>query len=335
MKIAIFNHRRVSNIRNAVALAVAVTTATASQIAAAQSEGIDEIVITGSRIVNPNLTQSSPVASIDEATIELRQVNVVEEFLREIPGVVPSTAASVNNGNGGSTFVNLRGLGNNRNITLLNGTRVVPADLAGRTNLDIIPVALIERADVLTGGAGTVYGADAISGVINFRTKSDFEGLDIRATQLDTFEGGGETTRFDITLGGNFDDNRGNAVISMGYTDRTPLYQGDREFGVNNISSISGNAGGSSTTVPTRFTLPGADPADVATVVPGYTSGFLQMNEAGTALEPFYKTFNFTHITSSRFLWSSSVPLDKRIMRLQRTWSGFQRCCTLRVRTRP
>jgi len=293
MKIASLNQRRVSNIRNAVALAVAVSTATASHIAAAQSEGIDEIVITGSRIVNPNLTQSSPVASIDEATIELRQVNVVEEFLREIPGVVPSTAASVNNGNGGSTFVNLRGLGSNRNITLLNGTRVVPADLAGRTNLDIIPVALIERADVLTGGAGTVYGADAISGVINFRTKSDFEGLDIRATQLDTFEGGGETTRFDITLGGNFDDNRGNAVISMGYTDRTPLYQGDREFGVNNISSISGNAGGSSTTVPTRFTLPGAVPANVSTVVPGYTSGFLQMNEAGTALEPYYQPFNF------------------------------------------
>ena len=87
--------------------------------------------MTGSRIRNPNLTQSSPVASVDAATIELRQVNVVEEFLREIPGFVPSIGASVNNGNGGSTFVNLRGLGSNRNITLMNGTRVVPADLHG------------------------------------------------------------------------------------------------------------------------------------------------------------------------------------------------------------
>ena len=223
-----------------------------------QDEVVEEVIVTGSRIRNPNLTQSSPVASVDAATIELRQVNVVEEFLREIPGVVPSIGASVNNGNGGSTFINLRGLGSNRNITLMNGTRVVPADLQGRTNLDIIPVALLERVDVLTGGAGSAYGADAISGVINFRTKTDFEGLDVRIQQGDTSEGGGKSNRYDITLGGNFDDGRGNAVISVGYTDREVLTQGDRSFGVNNISSRSGNAGGSSTTVPTRFTLPGA-----------------------------------------------------------------------------
>ncbi|HDZ09395.1 MAG TPA: TonB-dependent receptor [Pseudohongiella sp.] len=263
--------------------------------AQAQDAGaeIEEVVVTGSRITSPNLTLSSPVASVDAETIELRQVNVVEEFLREIPGVVPSIGASVNNGNGGSTFIDLRGLGSNRNITLLNGTRVVPADLQGRTNLDIIPVALLERVDVLTGGAGTAYGADAISGVINFRTRTDFEGLDIRVSQSDTFEGGGESNRFDVTLGGNFDDNRGNAVISMGYTDRTALTQGERDYSVENISSISGNAGGSSTSIPTRFTLPGAAPADIRAVVPGYTSGFLQSSPDGSRLEPYYQDFNF------------------------------------------
>lgn len=265
----------------------------APNVFAQDEQMVEEVVITGSRITNPNLTQSSPVASVDAATIELRQVNVVEEFLREIPGVVPNIGASVNNGNGGSTFVDLRGLGSNRNITLLNGTRVVPADLVGRTNLDIIPVALLERVDVLTGGAGSTYGADAISGVINFRTRTDFEGLDFRVSQADTFEGGGESNRYDLTLGGNFDDNKGNAVISVGYTDRALLTQGEREFGEFNISSISGNAGGSSTSVPTRFTLPGAEAADIATVVPGYKSGFLQMSEDGTALEPYYKPFNF------------------------------------------
>jgi iron complex outermembrane receptor protein len=266
---------------------------TAPAIFAQDEAQIEEVVITGSRITNPNLTQSSPVASVDAATIELRQVNVVEEFLREIPGVVPSIGGSVNNGNGGSTFVNLRGLGNNRNITLLNGTRVVPADLQGRTNLDIIPVALLERVDVLTGGAGSTYGADAIAGVINFRTKQDFEGIDFRVSQADTFEGGGESNRFDLTLGGNFDGGRGNAVVSVGYTDRAALLQGERDFGVSNISSVSGNAGGSSTTVPTRFTIPGALPADIATVVPGYTSGFLQASPDGSELQPFYQTFNF------------------------------------------
>ena len=285
--------RKASAFRLAFAAAAGLSSVSVAPSVFAQDSEIEEVVITGSRITNPNLTQSSPVASVDAATIELRQVNVVEEFLREIPGVVPSTGASVNNGNGGSTFVDLRGLGNNRNITLLNGTRVVPADLVGRTNLDIIPVALLERVDVLTGGAGSTYGADAISGVINFRTRTDFEGLDFRVSQADTFEGGGESNRYDLTLGGNFDDNKGNAVISVGYTDRALLTQGEREFGEFNISSISGNAGGSSTSVPTRFTLPGAEAADIATVVPGYTSGFLQMSEDGTALEPYYKPFNF------------------------------------------
>ncbi|MFT6294164.1 MAG: outer membrane receptor protein involved in Fe transport [Glaciecola sp.] len=260
----------------------------------AQNEAeIEEVVVTGSRIRNPNLTQSSPVASVDAATIELRQVLVVEEFLREIPGVVSSIGGSVNNGNGGSTFVDLRGLGSNRNITLLNGTRVVPADLQGRTNLDIIPVALLERVDVLTGGAGSTYGADAISGVINFRTKTDFEGIDFRVSQADTFEGGGESNRYDLTLGGNFAENRGNAVISIGYTDRAALLQGEREFGEFNVSSVSGNPGGSSTTVPTRFTIPGAQTADIAAVVPGYTGGFLQASPDGSELQPFYQNFNF------------------------------------------
>jgi len=285
--------RKASAFRLAFAAVAGLSSVSIAPSVFAQDSEIEEVVITGSRITNPNLTQSSPVASVDAATIELRQVNVVEEFLREIPGVVPSIGASVNNGNGGSTFVDLRGLGSNRNITLLNGTRVVPADLVGRTNLDIIPVALLERVDVLTGGAGSTYGADAISGVINFRTRTDFEGLDFRVSQADTFEGGGESNRYDLTLGGNFDDNKGNAVISVGYTDRALLTQGEREFGEFNISSISGNAGGSSTSVPTRFTLPGAEAADIATVVPGYTSGFLQMSEDGTALEPYYKPFNF------------------------------------------
>lgn len=266
---------------------------TAPAVFAQVEAGIEEVVVTGSRIRNPNLTQSSPVASVDAATIELRQVNVVEEFLREIPGFVPSIGSNVNNGNGGSTFVNLRGLGSNRNITLMNGTRVVPADLQSRTNLDIIPVALIERVDVLTGGAGSVYGADAISGVVNFRTRTDFEGLDVRISQMDTFEGGGETARFDLTVGGNFDDDRGNAVLSVGYTDRTALFQGERDFGVNNINSFSGNAGGSSTTVPTRFVLPGASNANIASVVPGFTSGFLQPAPDGQSLVPGFTNFNF------------------------------------------
>ncbi|MGB3721511.1 MAG: TonB-dependent receptor plug domain-containing protein, partial [Pacificimonas sp.] len=242
------------------------------------------ITITGSRIQNPNLEQASPVAVVTSDEIELRQSNTVETFLREIPGVVPSIGSQVNNGNGGNTFVNLRGIGANRHITLLNGNRVVPASLAGITNLDVIPVALLERTDVLTGGAGSTYGADAISGVINFITKQDFEGVELSLTEAITEEGDGSTFRGDLTLGANFDDGRGNAVVSIGYTNRDAVFQGDRPFGFENISSISGNPGGSGTTIPTNF-------FGLSGIFDG--TGTLQVSPDGEELQPFYQPFNF------------------------------------------
>ncbi len=274
---SLFNRSRTAAVAGAV-----LASATVLMPAAAQEDlgEVEEVVVTGTRLTDPNLTQSSPVSTVTAEQVELRQANFVEEFIREIPGVVPSIGAQVNNGNGGSTFINLRGLGSNRNITLLNGTRVVPADLQGRTNLDIIPIALVERTDVLTGGAGSTYGADAISGVVNFITRTDFEGFDLRVTGARTAEGDGDTVRVDLTTGGNFAGNRGNAVFSLGYTDREAILQGDRDFGVENLSSATGNPGGSSTTVPTVLTFPGS-------------GGTVQVSPEGDSLIPFYQPFNF------------------------------------------
>lgn len=247
--------------------------------AAADEASEDAIVVTGSRITNPNLELASPVAVVTADEISLRQANVVEEFIREIPGVVPSVGAQVNNGNGGSTFLNLRGIGANRNIILLNGTRVIPAGLGGITNVDVIPLALIERTDILTGGAGATYGADAIGGVVNFITKKDFSGVELSVTEGITERGDGETFRADLTIGGNFDDGRGNAVLSVGYTNRSAVTQGQRDFSVFNISSFTGNPGGSSTAAPTRLSLPGL--------------GFQQVTDDGSTLVPFDRPFNF------------------------------------------
>ncbi|MEP2726762.1 TonB-dependent receptor [Roseibium sp.] len=243
-----------------------------------QPQAGQAIVVTGSRIQNPNLENASPVAVVTAEELQLQQANTVEESLRQIPGLVPSVGANVNNGNGGSTYVNLRGLGANRNLVLLNGTRVVPQGLNGLTNIDVIPVALLERMDVLTGGAGAAYGADAISGVVNFVTKQNFEGVDLSATNQITEEGDGYTFRTDLLVGGNFADGRGNAVFAVGYTDRQAVTQGDRSFGVNNISSFTGAAGGSSTAVPSVIQVPGLSP-------------LLQVS--GDSLIPFYQPFNF------------------------------------------
>jgi iron complex outermembrane recepter protein len=215
------------------------------------------IVVTGSLITNPNLERSTPVNVTTSEEVELRQTNVAEQLLREVPGVVPSTGAAVNNGNGGASFVNLRGLGSNRNLVLLDGVRIAPSNQIGRVDLNNIPLALIERTEVLTGGASTTYGADAVSGVVNFITKRDFTGLEIQASEQITERGDGNIFRIDATIGASFDDARGNAVFSIGYQEADPVYQGARDFSRFNINFASGNVAGSGTTVPSRFTVPG------------------------------------------------------------------------------
>lgn len=214
-----------------------------------------DIVVTGSLISNPALVASSPVAVIGQEEINLRQTNTAEQILRDLPGAVPSIGQQVNNGNGGAAFADLRGLGNFRNVVLLDGARIVPSSVVGRVDLNNIPLSLIERIDTLTGGAATTYGADAVSGVINFITRSDFSGMELNLSKGITERGDGATTRADLTLGANFDDGRGNAVLSVGYQKSDPIYQGARRISFNNYTSTSGGRGGSGTTVPGRFTV--------------------------------------------------------------------------------
>ncbi len=246
---------------------------------AAEEEAGEDIVVTGSLITNPNLDRSTPVIATGADEIELLQTNVAEEILREIPGIVPSIGSAVNNGNGGASFVNLRGLGSNRNVVLLDGVRIVPAELNGRFDLNNVPLALVERVDVLTGGASTTYGADAISGVVNFITRQDFAGVEANLGSSITEQGDGMTFRADLTIGANFDDGRGNVVLGIGYQEADPVYQGARDVSRFNIGSFSGAPSGSGTSIPSRFSVPG--------------SGTLQVAPTGASLVPTYAPYNF------------------------------------------
>ena len=272
---------------------------TAPADAATAEEEQPTIVVTGSLIRNPNLIQANPVNVTTADQIELKQSNTAEDVLREIPGVVANIGSSVNNGNNGSSYVDLRGLGSNRNIVLLDGNRIVPADLAGRVDLNNIPLALVSRVDALTGAAVTTYGADAITGVVNFVTKKDFAGLDFSAGQQITEKGDGSYFRADLTLGANFADGRGNAAISVGYQKSEPVYQGARDFSNFQVDSFSGTFGGSGTTVPARFS--GTRPIDPLTnqpsIIPSATGsgngGTRQLNPTtGQAIGTFAR-FNF------------------------------------------
>ena len=270
------------------------TPATTAAAAAAEDE---TIVVTGSLIKNPNLVSASPITVTTAETIQLRGSNVAEEVLREIPGIVPNIGSAVNNGNGGASFVDLRGIGANRNIVLLDGRRIAPSGLAGQVDLNNIPLALIERVDALTGAAVTTYGADAISGVVNFITKNDFSGVDLQLSTGLNEAGDGARFRADLTVGGNFDDGRGNAVLSVGYQKVDPVFQGNRSISASGVSSYTGGIGGGSpTTAPSRtFT---ARPIDAVTGLPSTNPavgniGNTQVAPDGRSLVPFYQDFNF------------------------------------------
>ena len=216
-----------------------------------------DIVVTGTLIANPNLEKSTPVAVISQDEIDLRQATVAEHLLRDLPGSVPGVGSAVSFGSRGAATANLRGLGAGRNLVLLDGNRVVPTDLGGFADLNNIPLGLVERVDVLTGGASTTYGADAVAGVVNFVTRKTFSGFEINGTQTITERGDAPTSRIEALFGGNFDDGRGNIVVGLGYQRSDPLYQPDRSFGRINISSLTGLTSGSTWAVPGAFSAPG------------------------------------------------------------------------------
>ena len=269
------------------------------QVANAAEEAVTDdstIVVTGSLIAAANLERSTPVNVTTSEEVELRQTNVAEQLLRELPGVVPNVGSAVNNGNAGASFVDLRGLGPERNLVLLDGNRITPTNLVGLVDLNNIPLALIERTEVLTGGASTTYGADAVSGVVNFVTKQDFSGLDVSASQQLTQRGDGNVFRIDTTVGASFDDNRGNVALSLGYQQADPVYQGAREFSRDSIGSYTGLEEGSGTAIPARFSgtrpltaagVPNTNPATA-------NGGTRQIDPTTGAAVATFALFNFS-----------------------------------------
>lgn len=250
-----------------------------------EAEG-QELVVTGSRIERPDLTTASPVKLIGEDEIQLRQSSTVEELLRDLPSVRPALGPGVNNGSNGSATINLRGVGENRTLVLLDGRRIVPFGLDGVTDTNVIPVALIQRVDVVTGGASSVYGADAVAGVVNFITKRDFNGMDLSAGYRISERGDAKRFGVDLTVGGNFADDRGNATLSLGYLKVDPLLHTDRAISQVPISSTTGAFNGSTASVPTIFTSPTNAalglPAGVGAVINPTTGLFTAATAANT-----------------------------------------------------
>ncbi|HEV7287807.1 TonB-dependent receptor domain-containing protein [Sphingomonas sp.] len=202
-----------------------------AQTEEAPAEG-EAIVITGSRIVRPNLEANSPVTSVTGLETTQNADVTLDTFLNTLPQVNPAgTTTSNNPGNGGQSNIDLRGLGANRNLVLVDGRRPMVSASNQTVDLNTIPQGLIERIDVLTGGAGAAYGADAIAGVVNIILKDDFEGVDLRANYSNSIpETDAREYQISGTIGGNFADNRGNFALSVEYAERQGLIKAQRAF---------------------------------------------------------------------------------------------------------
>ncbi len=199
---------------------------------AAEEEAAGEaIVVTGSRIARPDLEAPSPVTSVTSEQFDLTGTVTVETLLNELPQLIPGNTRTSNN-QGGEDFstLDLRGLGPERTLILVDGERVPASSTTGVVDIGTIPAGLIERVDVVTGGASAVYGSDAIAGVVNFILKDDFQGLELTAQYGISEEGDGATFNAQGLLGGNFAEGRGNMTLFASYFTRESVGQNDREI---------------------------------------------------------------------------------------------------------
>jgi iron complex outermembrane recepter protein len=247
-------------VRFALATAAGVSALHAQEAAPAPAEAaapVEEVVVTGSRLQTPNETAISPITTVSAVDIQQTGLTRVEDVLNNLPMVFAGMNSTTSNANDGTATVDLRGLGNQRTLVLVDGLRLGPGSAVGGRNysdINQIPAALIERVDVLTGGASSVYGADAVAGVVNFILNTHFEGIKIDAgyhfnqhdnnnqdgvNALVTAAGdplptGNANMAFgknvSILMGSNFADNKGNATAYITYDNQGAALQSKTDY---------------------------------------------------------------------------------------------------------
>ena len=221
--------------KNTIAIAIVMATTTTSPLALAADSvadsDVERIEVTGSRINRTDMETASPVTVISADDIKRGGFQSVQEILNVQPTAAGmSLGATSNNGSGGKATVNLRGMGVQRTLVLLNGRRMVASGTGADSSVDLntIPVSMIKNIEILKDGASAVYGSDAIAGVVNIITKTDFEGTELTVDGGITDKGDGETAGVSILHGREIAG--GNFVIGLQYSKREDVIQSDRDF---------------------------------------------------------------------------------------------------------
>lgn len=245
--------------RLSMAVSAAIGTAFAmgmTPVNAQEESLVEEVVVTGSRIQRANLVSSSPVTQLDNEQLEFTGLNRVEDALSAIPGISLDQSSGQAIESIGTATMQLRNLGTTRTLVLMNGRRLPansPQSPSAAADINMIPGNLIQRVEVLTGGASSTYGADAVAGVVNFVMQDDFQGVELdyqysglrhnndgnvvadAAEQAGqpfasgtTFDG--ETTNVSLIIGGNFDNDRGNVTAFGSYREIAGVTQINRDY---------------------------------------------------------------------------------------------------------
>lgn len=259
--------------------------ATAAHSAGPAGAQLQEVVVTGSLIRQPNEVASSPIVVTTAAAIrQSGQVNI-ESALNQLPEFTPAgTSTTGGQGTGGHATVNLHGLGSNRNLVLLDGRRLPLADISGDVDINMLPTAIISDVETITGGASAVYGSDAMSGVVNFKTVQNLQGVKVDAQYGNSFLQDYRTLDSSIAAGSAFADGKGHVLVAFGYTYNQALSGAKRSFfEYQTPSSFIGQ----DTFVPSANNLPNS--AVLKSLFSGYgvtktvsTSAALGFNDDGT-----------------------------------------------------
>jgi len=206
--------------------------------AAAAEDDLEEVVVTGSRIVRKDYVSNSPIVTVDAEDFETQTGLNVESYLNQLPEYNPAASPTTTQGDVQITPINsvgiasisLRGFGANRSLVLVNGKRPTPINALMVTDVNGIPSALIQRVETITGGASAVYGADAVAGVTNFILRDNFEGFEVDTQWGQTVEGDGDEERLSAVLGANFADGRGNVTLGVERYSRKAVMQANHDF---------------------------------------------------------------------------------------------------------
>jgi iron complex outermembrane receptor protein len=214
-----------------VALASALAFPAGAQNAEGEEEALQEVVVTGSLISDPNRASPSPIVITTLEDLKQSGTVTLEASLNQLPQFAPAgSAGNGGQGTGGHATVNLHGLGANRNLVLLDGRRLPLADIFGTVDINLVPESILSSVQTITGGASAVYGSDAMSGVVNFISLRHFEGVSFDAQYGNTERGDLGQSKASLAFGTTFGDDRGHALLSLGYSHRQGLSGSKRPF---------------------------------------------------------------------------------------------------------